>query len=82
MLAIARQFQPHLKQFLMNVTTFNKYQQFAVEEKIDAGETSPVGLTETEANLYQRLRKSSKGRLEQEFIDRNYVKMSLEKLDN
>jgi hypothetical protein len=78
MLAIARHHQPNLQPLLMDLTTFNQYQRFAVPEPSHAGFTSPAGLTETEAELYQILLKSTRGRLEQEYIATEAVKTCLQ----
>ena len=77
MLAMAREFQPGLTQLLMDQKTFEKNQQLAVIEPQTAGHEMPQGLMVEEEKLYQRLLSETKGRLEQEFIDKKVVQQKL-----
>ncbi len=77
MLACARNHQQHLSPILMDDKTFEQYKNLTVSEPKHAGDSIPEGLTNHEANLYQRLKRSVKGRLEQEFIDGSVVKNAI-----
>ncbi len=77
MLAMARSYQPNLQPLLMDLAIFNKYQRFTVAELSHPDKTSPVGLSKTEADLYQTLLASRCGRLEQEAITAEDVKSRL-----
>ncbi len=80
MLAMARHHQLNLQPLLMDLATFNQYQRFAVPEPGHAGFASPTGLTATEGELYQVLLKSTRGRLEQEYIAAETVKVCLQRM--
>ena len=69
MLASARQHLPRLTPLLMDGITFDSHAgTSAVTEPQPAPAISPPGLSEHEAELYQRLQQSDRGRLEQEFL--------------
>jgi len=79
MLARARQHQPDLTALLMTEAVFDRYgQDKAVQEPQPAGETSPIGLTHKESQLYYRIRSLKKGRLEQEFIGADKVTQAIQ----
>ena len=73
MLAMATKQQPAITPILMDSETFNKNQQHAVAEPQHAGNEVPPGLNHNQAELYQKLIQLPKGRLEQEFLDKNDV---------
>ena len=73
MLGIARNFQPALTPLLMDDESFENNQQFAVNEVQTAGTPVPEGLTDSEGCLYEKILGLTKGRLEQEFINRKQV---------
>jgi hypothetical protein len=79
MLANARSRQPHLEPLLMDREIFDAMgSTLAVSESRPAGEQPPEGLTAPEKDLYLHLRKSEKGRMEQEFLPRERVVAALE----
>jgi len=74
MLGRAREHLPQLTPLLMDRTTFERFaDESAVEEPQAASVVVPPGLTESEAGLYHLLRRSDRGRLEQEFLPVNMV---------
>lgn len=74
MLAQARQHQPGLTPLLMNRAIFDSYQHSkAVTEPLPATPEPPPQLSREEAQLYRHLLSLEKGRLEQEFIDKQQV---------
>ena len=74
MLARARQHQPSLTPLLMTQEVFDAAASTkAVTENIHASATPPTELTPTEQALFYYLSQQAKGRLEQEFIDRDRV---------
>ena len=74
MLGRAREHLPQLTPLLMDRTTFERLaDESAVEEPQAASVVVPPGLTESEAGLYHLLRRSDRGRLEQEFLPVNMV---------
>jgi len=73
MLAMATKKQNAITPILMDSEAFNKNQQYAVAEPQHAGNEVPPGLSHNQAELYQKLLQLPKGRLEQEFLDKNDV---------
>lgn len=74
MLGRAREHLPQLTPLLMDRTIFERFaDESAVEEPQAASVVVPPGLTESEAGLYHLLRRSDRGRLEQEFLPVNMV---------
>ncbi len=74
MLAQARQHQPGLTPLLMSRAIFDNYQHSkAVTEPLPATPEPPIQLSPEEAQLYHHLLSLKKGRLEQEFIDKQQV---------
>ena len=67
-LAKARLALPNLTALLMTAEVFEQHSKLAVVEPIVAGTELPCGLTQSEQELYARLLKEPKGRLEQEFL--------------
>lgn len=75
MLAKARQHQSLLTALLMTETVYQQHHaDKAVVEPKTAGSSPPEGLTVQESQLYKRLLKDKKGRLEQEFLSPALVK--------
>ena len=65
----ARQQLPHLTPLLMDQATFKMFSSSsAVQEPRPAPDALPPGLLNSEAGLYNLLKESARGRLEQEFI--------------
>lgn len=65
----ARQQLPHLTPLLMDQATFKMFSSSsAVQEPRPAPDALPPGLLSSEAGLYNLLKESARGRLEQEFI--------------
>lgn len=78
MLARARQLQPHLDALLMTRALFDMHAaDLAVPEPMAADETPPSALQSDEQDLYCYLRKSERGRLEQEFLPMDVVHETL-----
>lgn len=74
MLGRAREHLSPLTPLLMDRATFERFaRENAVEEPQPATEIVPPGLTEAEAKLYHLLRRSDRGRLEQEFLPASIV---------
>lgn len=74
MLAQARQHQPDLTALLMTRAVFDHHQsRKAVHEPLPASPEPPSQLNPDEAQLYRHLLSLEKGRLEQEFIDKQQV---------
>ncbi len=73
MLSIARNLQPDLTALLMDNETFENNQLCAVIEPQTAGQETPQHLNPAEAKFYQKLLQLERGRLEQEFIEKNTV---------
>ncbi|AMQ90513.1 Wadjet anti-phage system protein JetD domain-containing protein [Marinobacter sp. LQ44] len=74
MLARARKHLPLLTPLLMDGVTFDTFAGArSVEEPQPATSIVPAGLTKSEAELYQRLKQSDRGRLEQEFLPAGIV---------
>lgn len=74
LLSEARNLAPDLVPILMDLATLEKYQEsLAVIERVPFGDESPEGLTEAESNLFDVLRRSDRGRLEQEFLPEQIV---------
>lgn len=68
-LSDVRQFLPLVQTLLMDWETFQGNVDKAVPEPAHASATPPANLTEQESRLYLHLLESTRGRLEQEFID-------------
>jgi len=78
MLANARKHLPLLTPLLMDAVTFDTFASTsAVEEPQPATSITPPGLTKDEAELYQRLKQSDRGRLEQEFLPISIVQRAI-----
>ncbi|HYF19082.1 MAG TPA: Wadjet anti-phage system protein JetD domain-containing protein [Ramlibacter sp.] len=78
MLARARSHAPHLRALLMDEATLEACgPQHAVPEPVPAPQQAPAGLTAAERALYERLRSSQRGRLEQEFVPAARVQQAL-----
>jgi len=77
MLAMARQYQPHLKPILMDFETYHQHIKLAVLEPKNAGSDSPRGLTREESDLYQILLETDLGRLEQERLSSKVIEFQL-----
>jgi len=78
MLAQARRLQPSLTALLMSKEIYHQYcEQCAVEEPTCAGDKPPPGLTKVERKLYLDLLTKTKGRLEQEFLDKPQVENTI-----
>lgn len=78
MLASARKHLPRLTPLLMDAVTFDTFAgASAVEEPQPATSITPQGLTKGEAELYQRLKQSDRGRLEQEFLPASIVQRAI-----
>jgi len=78
MLANARKHLPLLTPLLMDAVTFDTFAgASAVEEPQPATSITPPGLTKGEAELYQRLKQSDRGRLEQEFLPASIVQSAI-----
>ena len=74
MLASARKHLPLLTPLLMDGVTFDTFAaESAVEEPQPAPSVAPSELSADEAELYQRLQQSDRGRLEQEFLPTQIV---------
>lgn len=74
MLGRARGYLPRLTPLLMNQAVFEKFQEkHAVAEPQPASSTAPEGITPEEAELYAQLLQARRGRLEQEFLPKEYV---------
>jgi hypothetical protein len=74
MLARARQHQPSLTPLLMTQEVFDAAAPTkAVTENVHASATPPTELTPAEQSLFYYLSQQTKGRLEQEFIERDKV---------
>ncbi len=67
-LAKARMSLPHLKALLMTSEIYDEFSESAVVEPIIAGPESPCGLIVSEQELYGRLVRELRGRLEQEYL--------------
>ncbi|AUF96325.1 hypothetical protein CXQ80_11045 [Pseudomonas sp. 02C 26] len=79
MLARARVKHGKVTSMLMSKALFDEYKRgSAVRELVRAQDTAPPGLTASESELFCHLVKSSKGRLEQEFIPRQLVHKALQ----
>jgi hypothetical protein len=79
MLAEARGRQPHLQPLLMSRDLFDAVgATSSVVEDVPAGERVPEGLTIPEQDLYRYLLGLARGRLEQEFVPREWVLAELE----
>lgn len=78
MLARARTLHHGVTPLLMTEEVYLRHcKKLAVPEPVPAGHKAPPGLTETETTLYNRLCRSEKGRLEQEFLPREEVVQSV-----
>lgn len=74
LLARARTCAPHLSALLMDQETFDKLSEnYAVVEPVISSETPPESLTEAERELFCHLRGCREGRLEQEFIPKEFA---------
>lgn len=79
MLARARVHQAHVEPLLMSRELFDAVSsKLAVAEIHPAAEQVPEALTEAERELYRHLRALERGRVEQEFLDREKVVAALE----
>ena len=78
MLAKARAVQPGIAPLMMDSDTFNQFETIsAVAEPMIADREPPQTLTAPEALLYFALVGKQRGRLEQEFVDSEWVKATL-----
>lgn len=77
LLGRARQAIAHLDALMMTEETFERFAEFAVEERVHAGLQAPEGLRLEEGALYMRLLGEPRGRLEQEFLPVEYVKNAI-----
>jgi hypothetical protein len=74
MLARARERQPHVEPLLMTQELFDGVRStLSVVERLRAGEEPPEPLTANEKIFYSYLRTLEKGRVEQEFLQREWV---------
>lgn len=74
MLSRARACVPSLTPLLMSQSVFDAFASTcAVTEEVPADQQAPANLTHAEKELYQNLRLSTKGRVEQEFLSRELV---------
>lgn len=78
MLASARKHLPLLTPLLMDRNTFDTFEESGVAEPQPASLIAPPGLNEREAELYQCLIQSRRGRLEQEFLPVDVVHRAIE----
>ncbi|OUS03083.1 hypothetical protein A9Q81_08295 [Gammaproteobacteria bacterium 42_54_T18] len=79
MLSTARRYIPKLIPLMMNMSVYDAYgAESAVSEPETAGGIPPEQLNDKEIELYKFLVSQDKGRLEQEFIPREFVKMGVE----
>lgn len=62
---------------MMTSTIYDLCADATVRELIVAGATPPVGLTQSERSLYERLLKEPKGRLEQEFVSEEEIQKAI-----
>ena len=58
---------------MMTTEVYERFQESAVPEPVVASAQLPLGLSEPEQELYKRLIQESRGRLEQEFLPRDFV---------
>jgi hypothetical protein len=72
-LSAARNKSPQLTPLMMTTEVYERFQESAVPEPIVASGELPPGLTKLEQGLYKRLIQESRGRLEQEFLPRDFV---------
>ena len=80
MLARAREHQSHLEPILMVESLYTSFcDQRATIEPSHAGETPPDSLNREETELYRRLVRAKRGRLEQEFIPKDLVYSAFER---
>jgi hypothetical protein len=76
-LARARTAIPHLVSLLMTEGIFDRFEHAAVTEPVIADTEVPKGLSDAESELYGRLLRESRGRLEQEFLPMAEVQQCL-----
>ena len=72
-LSTARSKLPGLTPLMMTTEVYERFQESAVPEPVVASAQLPLGLSEPEQELYKRLIQESRGRLEQEFLPRDFV---------
>jgi hypothetical protein len=72
-LARARRSFPDLVALSMTAEVYDQHPDCKVSEPVVASDDSPYGLTASEQELYQRLIKEPKGRLEQEFLREEFT---------
>lgn len=72
-LAAARCAIGKLDPLMMTEQVYEQFQLFAVPEPVVAGRRPPEGLTPSEQDLYLRLLREQRGRLEQEFLPKEFV---------
>jgi hypothetical protein len=74
MLARARERQPHVEPMLMTQELFDRVRStLSVVERLPAGEEPPAQLAADEKIFYRYLSALEKGRVEQEFLQREWV---------
>ena len=76
-LSTTRSSIPHVVPLMMNVNVFEAYRSAAVHEPVKASLQAPSKLTSEEIVLYQILLSAERGRLEQEFLPKEYVHRSI-----
>ena len=79
LLARTRKNLPEITPLLMTAKIFDAFQRQAVVERTPADPVPPATLTEEEMEFYLYLRRLPEGRLEQEFISKQFVENALEK---
>jgi len=76
-LAQARRNIKHVQALLMNSELYEVHRDAAVGEPVVAGTDCPIGLTNSEQRLYQRLLNEPDGRLEQEYLPTQTIHQTL-----
>jgi len=76
-LAKARSTLPHLEALMMASEVYEQFADAAVAEPVVAGTDVPRELDERERSLYRRLLEERRGRLEQEFLAKEFVQEAI-----
>jgi hypothetical protein len=78
-LARARSRLPQLEVLMMTSHVYDQFSNSTVCEPINAGMELPSGLNDSEQQLYRRLLKEKKARLEQEFLSVEFCRSEIER---
>ena len=76
-LAAARRRCSHLDALMMNSEVYQRFHRSAVVEPVIASTDIPLGLTESEQDLYNRILREKDGRLEQEFLPQEFAQATI-----